>query len=55
MRKEDEGPYECQIGISTAQPVGRMIYLKVIGEIFLSFLFLFCRAYFQVKLARKKN
>lgn len=34
VRKEDEGPYECQIGISTAQPVGRMIYLKVIGETF---------------------
>ncbi|KAL7028349.1 hypothetical protein ACKWTF_005810 [Chironomus riparius] len=30
VRKEDEGLFECQIGISTAQPVGRMIYLKVI-------------------------
>lgn len=37
MRKEDEGHYECQIGISTAQPVGRMIYLKVIGELLNSY------------------
>jgi hypothetical protein len=30
VKKEDEDWYECQI--STAKPIGRMIYLKVIGE-----------------------
>ncbi|KAG5681150.1 hypothetical protein PVAND_010610 [Polypedilum vanderplanki] len=30
VQVKDSGFYECQIGISNSQPIGRMIYLKVI-------------------------